>query len=115
MGLLGLGDQGTPPFQDDNGKDGDAEEKSRGRERADWPEEGRSGDGSKGRPGEMCAEGLGAMLERGRGPDPSWRHGVPEDGLAMETAGDDDANGGDPGWRHFAGRMGREEAEALLR
>ncbi|CAM9419625.1 unnamed protein product [Ectocarpus sp. 12 AP-2014] len=115
MELLGLGDKGTPPVQDENSKDGDTEESSRGRECADWPEEERSGDGSKGRPVEMRSEGLGALLERGRGPDPSWRQGVPGDGLAVATVGDDDANGGDPGWRHFAGRMGREEAEALLR
>ncbi|CAN0065128.1 unnamed protein product [Ectocarpus sp. 6 AP-2014] len=114
MGLLGLGGKGTPPVQNENSKDGYTEENSRGRECADWPEKERSEDGSNGRPVEMRSEDLGSLLERGRGPHPSWRQGVPGDGLAVATVGDDDANGGDPGWRHFAGRMGREEAEALL-
>ncbi|CAM9755796.1 unnamed protein product [Ectocarpus sp. 4 AP-2014] len=115
MELLGLGGKGTPPVQVGNSKDDDTEGSSRGRDCADWPEEERSGDGSKGWPVETRSEGLGPLLERGRGPDSSWRQGVPGDGLAVATVGDNDANGGDPGWRHFAGRMGREEAEALLR
>lgn len=73
---------------------------------------GDSGGGERpgDRSGERFAKGMEALLERGRGPDSSWSRGEPQEGDSP-TSGDD----GDLGWRCFAGRMGREEAEALLR
>lgn len=76
------------------------------------------------------SEGMKALLERGQGPGSSWRDAgaasIDHSAAAAAAAGqggeggaDDEEpaidGGGDPGWRYFAGRMGREEAEALLR
>ncbi|CAN0385784.1 unnamed protein product, partial [Pylaiella littoralis] len=73
------------------------------------------------------SEGMKALLERGQGPGSSWRdagagsidHSAAAAAAAGEGGADDEEpaidGGGDPGWRYFAGRMGREEAEALLR
>lgn len=68
------------------------------------------------RSGDRFAEGMKALLERGTGPDSSWWAGGA--GQGDSAAGGDDAvevESADLGWRYFAGRMGREEAEALLR
>lgn len=81
---------------------------------AGGPEGGeRSGDRSK----EGLLKGMEALLERGTGPDSTWRCGEPKDGdsSAGGVVGGDGVDDGDHGWRCFAGRMGREEAEALLR
>lgn len=72
---------------------------------------------------DRSSEGMKALLERGQGPDSTWRDGRGvggrDDSAASGVGGGDNEgpanDGGDPGWRYFAGRMGREEAEALLR
>ena len=100
--LLGLGVQ--PRTSDHSKEDGLGEAVAgspEGRE--------RSGDRSR----ERFAKGMEALLKRGSGPDSSWRCEKPEQGIS--PAGGRGVGGGDVGWRCFAGRMGREEAEALLR
>eukprot|EP00752_Nemacystus_decipiens_P012414 g11000.t2 len=73
----------------------------------------RSGD----RPGDNFAKGMETLLERGSGPDLSWSRRGPREGGSSARVGGGGAgvDDGDLGWRCFAGRMGREEAEALLR
>lgn len=74
--------------------------------------------------GERSTQGMKALLERGQAPDSKWRDeaaGCTDRSVRTAAGGggggDEEpaGDGGDPGWRYFAGRMGREEAEALLR
>lgn len=107
--LLGLGVR--PKTSEHSEKGGLAAAVARGAEGGE-----QSGDRSWDQSGERFARGMEALLERGCGPDSSWSCRTPEgDSSAGGSAGGDDGDGGDRGWRCFAGRMGREEAEALLR
>lgn len=119
--LLGLGGQNTAPTS--RRGDVDTEEDSvlcgdsHGRDARE-----RSGPRLEGRDAQRTPDGTGmeALLKCGRGPDSRWRDarggGVSSNPESASGGGDGcKAADEDPGWRFFAGRMGREEAEALLR
>lgn len=77
----------------------------------------KSGEQPRDRSGERFGKGMEALLDRGHGPDSSWKGGgSEEDGSSASWGvGGGGADCRDLGWRCFAGRMGRDEAEALLR